>query len=244
MRYLNLTGQKFGKLTAVAKKDVRGSHVYWLCECECGNTKIVRGSHLTNGHVRSCGCIPRYRTHGGTKTRLYNIWASMKERCLNPNVPGYKNYGGRGITICDEWRNGFEIFQKWALENGYKDTLSLERVQNDGPYSPANCRWATRKEQANNTRKNRKWMHNGEEKTVPQLSRESGLAQGTIRSRLAKGWSVERAIAPLKFESPKKKSVDIAKLKVLQESGLTVNEICQKLGVSAPTYYRTLEELK
>jgi len=154
----DITGQKFGKLTAI--KPIRSSKLgksIWLFDCDCGNQKEVFAVNVRNGHTKSCGCIrkihPNGTIHGGVNTRIYNLFATMKARCNNVNSQAYKDYGGRGIKICDEW-NTFVSFRRWALENGYADDLSIDRINNDGDYEPSNCRWATRKEQSRNTRRN------------------------------------------------------------------------------------------
>ena len=244
MYYKDLTGKKFGKLTAVAVEKSHGGHIYWRCTCECGAEKIVRGSHLLDGHTTSCGCSPPRKTHGESRSRLYVIWNNMKQRCGNPVDPEYQAYGGRGITVCSEWCNSFEAFRDWALANGYSDDLTIDRKNNDGPYTPENCRWATPKQQSNNTRRNRTYIHNGQEKTIPRLAMESGLRQGTIRERLSRGWTLEEALSPLKPTGKARKSVDAEKLKELRNNGVSVRKSCEILGISAPTYYRVLEETK
>lgn len=148
----------------------------------------------------SCGCLnkeinrKRQLTHGMTKTRLYREWRGIKSRCNKERDANYPRYGGRGITVCQEWLDSFEAFRDWALANGYQDDLTIDRIDNDGPYSPENCRWKSRQEQQRNRSNNRQITHNGITKTMAQWAEENNIPYSTFRRRLDKGWHIEDAI--------------------------------------------------
>lgn len=165
MRLIDLSGQKFHRLTVISRHPENNAQnkPLWVCICDCGTQTIVSGSDLKQGNTKSCGCLDResakerFTTHGKSKTRLYRIWLGMRERCYNPNNKRFKDYGGRGIFVCDEWRNDFMSFHDWAYQNGYDDTApfgqcTIDRANNDDGYTPYNCVWSTLRQQAHNKR--------------------------------------------------------------------------------------------
>ncbi len=194
-KHEDLIGKRFGKLTVVSFRSVNNNgHAYWLCRCDCGRFTVVRGAHLKDKHVRSCGCWNPRITHGMSNSRIYGIWEKMLQRCYNENSHAYFRYGGRGISVCKEWHK-FEPFFDWAVQNGYQKYLSIDRKNNDGNYEPSNCRWATPQQQANNTRKNRLITFEGRTQTMIQWAREKGIKQSTLSMRINKyGWSAEKAL--------------------------------------------------
>lgn len=150
---LNLTGQRFDRLLAIKDSGKRkNNHAVWLCRCDCGNLAEILACHLKSRNTQSCGCLRREKAmyinykHGGTITRIYGIWADMNRRCFNQNNKSYKYYGGRGIKVCSEWKDNFVAFRFWAILSGYKDNLTIDRIDNDGNYEPDNCQWITQSE--------------------------------------------------------------------------------------------------
>lgn len=150
-----------------------------------------RNGRLCKGYIVQKGDVTY---HGKSSTRLYDIWRGMKERCYRPKHLRFDKYGGRGISICDEWRNSFEVFEMWAINNGYDESLTIERIDVNGNYEPNNCRWATNKEQQNNKQNNRRITWNDETKTLAEWSEIVGIKKTTLKERLNAGWDVEAAL--------------------------------------------------
>nr|DAM47652.1 MAG TPA: PVL ORF-50-like family [Caudoviricetes sp.] len=203
-KFKDLTGQKFGKLTIIERAEDyitprNEREVQWKCKCDCGRECIVRGHSLRNGHTTSCGCaiIEASTKHGMHGTRLYNIYRHMIQRCHNETDKAYKDYGARGIYVCDEWRgeNGFINFMNWAFANGYTDELSIDRKDNDGPYSPENCRWVTMAVQANNRRNTIYITYNGEMHSISEWAIIYNIPYATLYDRYVnKHWTAEQAL--------------------------------------------------
>lgn len=201
-RLIDLTGQRFGRLTVVsrAENDARGQ-ARWYCNCECGAENIiVRGRHLISGHTQSCGCLHNEgfsaitSKHLKSNEKLYGIWADMKRRTKTETRKDFKYYGGRGIKVCNEWDNDFEAFYKWACDNGYADGLDIDRKDNDKDYTPQNCRWVTHKKNCSNKSDNRHIMVDGVTKTLSEWADCSNINQNTLLQRLKRGWSIEKAL--------------------------------------------------
>ena len=198
----NLLGQKFGMLTVIKRgENDKNNHTTWICKCDCGNIKQISANNLRTDKSKSCGCRvkesarKRFSTHGETKTRLYKIWAEMKSRCYNPYSTSYKNYGARGITVDVVWKDDFISFKNWAIENGYSDELTIDRIDVNGNYEPSNCRWATYEQQANNKRNNHLITYNNETHTIAEWSRITNIKYDTIERRINRSkWSVEKAL--------------------------------------------------
>lgn len=205
-------GEKFNRLTLIEPVGFDNQNrPIWLCKCDCGKTKDIRYWDVVHGKIKSCGCLRDEKAHNRLiaynkshnikhnecHTRLYNIWSGMIQRCCNPNYHRYKDYGGRGIKTCDEWRYDYLTFKKWAIENGYKDYLTIDRIDTNGNYEPNNCKWSTNIEQARNRRNNVVVTYKGRTQTLIEWSNELGIKYDVLWRRLSKGWSVERT-----FERP------------------------------------------
>lgn len=205
-KFIDLTGMRFDRLTVVKRIENRVTpsgqcKPMFECVCDCGNRVNVCGADLRSGHSRSCGCIQkeivssRSFVHGMKHTKLYETWIDMKKRCFNQKAQYYPIYGGRGITVCDEWKNDFQSFCVWAIANGYSDGLTIDRIDVNGNYEPLNCRWSTPKEQANNTRRNVMITYNEKTQTLAQWADETGVNYHTLWARIyTYKWDIDRAI--------------------------------------------------
>lgn len=194
-------GKEYGYLTVIKQEGTDGHyHKTYLCRCVCGNTKHVTLAHLKRG-TPSCGC-KRYstasekrKTHGMSKTRLYHTWQDMKARCYRKTNKDFQLYGGRGITVCNEWKDNFQAFHDWALANGYTDDLSIDRRDSNGNYEPSNCRWVSQKTQCNNYSRNHLLTYQGVTRTMAEWADITGIPYTTLRARInLLKWDVERAL--------------------------------------------------
>jgi hypothetical protein len=203
----DLTGKKFYRWTVLGFSHVdKCGTVFWKCVCDCKTEKAVNGRSLKNGKTKSCGClqketVSKLKKHGYHGTKLYAVWAGMKQRCQNPKAHEYENYGGRGVTVCTEWQDA-KPFLDWALSHGYREGLQLDRIDNNKGYSPANCRFITPLENERNRRNNVFITVGNEIKTISEWSRLVGCKKDLISSRFKLGWDVEKAIfTPAKGKS-------------------------------------------
>ena len=208
----DLTGQKINHWTVLERaqnyiQPNGRSVVMWKCQCDCERRTIaiIRSDTLKDGKSTQCiSCarsfaaneaVKKLKIHGERNTRLYGIWVNMRSRCNNTKNLDYKDYGGRGIVVCEEWDSSYVAFRDWAKSNGYSDDLTIDRIDVDGNYEPSNCRWATIKEQANNRRSNKMLTFNGETHSIHMWSEILGINYNTLYNRLHKyKWSVERAL--------------------------------------------------
>ena len=245
-RRKDLSGKTFNRLTALRVDEEKSQRkTYWVCKCECGNIKSVRSDSLQDGSVKSCGCyhseVARktansIHKHKMTGTRLYSIWQGMKMRCTNSNTESYERYGGRGISVCNEWLNSFEPFMEWALNNGYKKSLTIDRINNKGDYRPANCRWLNNKQQCNNRRSNIIVKYDDKEYTLMQLTEKLGFDYKVIYARYRRGDRGERLIRPVGKGRKNKRGKENNKTKITKEQAIEIkkrlknNEVCTHIA--------------
>lgn len=200
-KFIDITGEKYGRLTAICPTDKRtkGGGYIWHFKCECGTEKDIPSNSVRTGLIKSCGCVAK--PHGMTNTRLFNIWVDMRQRCDNPNSTNYNIYGGKGISVCDEWKD-FKTFAEWSFKNGYDKNLSIDRIDGSKGYYPENCRWATNKQQARNQSRNCLITYNGETHCIAEWSEILGISSVALRLRLTRyNYTIEDA-----FTKPLRKS--------------------------------------
>ena len=216
-------GDRYGRFTIVQEVEKRNEKRYFLCKCDCGNTRIERLVAIRAGEVKSCGCLkqetdrenikkyimshPNYSEHDSYYKKMYGNWHDMKQRCQNQNSRAYKWYGGRGIRVCQEWQK-FRPFMEWALSNGWEEYLTIERNDVNGHYEPSNCSWIPRNKQSCNTRRSRFITHEGQTMILKHWEQQLGVKRELLRRRLDKGWSIERTFnTPLQLKYSHRKVV-------------------------------------
>lgn len=193
--FIDLTGQRFGKLMVIHKVENNSRHICYLCRCDCGKERIVQGNHLIEGSSTSCRSC-----YNARNSRLYrSVWIGMKQRCYNPKSKDYHNYGGRGIKVCDEWlgEHGFENFRGWAYANGYDDNAeygkcTIDRIDVNSDYSPENCRWVDLKTQNQNKTTTHEITYQGETHTIAEWARITGISENALYNRVNRNWDLDR----------------------------------------------------
>lgn len=187
-------------MTVVSFVEDQRPGTHWLCKCDCGNEKVIKGQSLRDGYTKSCGCFDREtkgdrsKTHGMSRSRLYAIWMNMHRRCEYEKNGGYSYCGAKGISVCEEWKT-FIAFRDWALSNGYTDELTIDRIDNSIGYMPSNCRWVSMKVQENNRTNCHYLTYKGETHTITEWAEITGINKNTLSARVNRlGWLVERAL--------------------------------------------------
>ena len=206
-KFRDLTGERFGRLVVLNvdhyQKTEHCKRVFWKCLCDCGKYTVIRSDCLTSGNTTSCGCFDyerRCKPNSIKKHKLYRVYWAMKDRCYHTTCKAYKYYGGKGVKIYQEWLDNYENFYNWCMNNGYKNGLTIDRIDVNGNYEPNNCRFITQKEQVNNTTRNRIFTFNGESLNIAQWAEKLDININTLYARLVTNkWSVERALTePIK----------------------------------------------
>lgn len=211
-RINDITGKKFGKLTAIKRvgKSKRGRYL-WLCKCECGGEKVVEHSDLVTGNTKTCGCVITNTSHGMSRSKLYKKWTDIKMRCYNPQNRNFKNYGERGIKMCEKWKNDFSSFAIWAMQNGYDDSAprgkyTIDRIDVNGDYTPENCRLVNIQTQERNKRNTFYAEYHGFQIPIAELCAELNIPSQTVYNRIVRGWTFEMAVTThIKYRSEQRK---------------------------------------
>lgn len=237
--FIDISGNTYHFLTVISYKE----NGYWICQCSCDEKTIiiVKGSQLKNGHTKSCGCFNKMvisklnKTHGMAKTSIYSIYRNMINRCYNKKVKCYKNYGGRGIKVCQRWLDGFENFYE-DMGPRPSDKHSIDRIDNNGDYCLENCRWTTAQEQGNNRRNNRIVIYDNEEFTLTDLANKFNIDVKILHERLGYGWSIEKSVTT-PIRRPRKKT------DILEFDGkkLSYEEWSKKINVPIKTIWNRLD---
>lgn len=242
--HYDISNKKFGMLTAIERDCSKNYKIaMWKCFCDCGKIKIISKNSLINGKTKSCGCnqYSHCTKHGATKTKLYKKWRSMINRCYNKKMSSYKNYGERGIEVCNEWKTNFISFKNWCDSNNYKDGMTIDRIDFNGNYEPSNCRLCDWIMQANNKRNNKRITHNGETKTLSEWAKYAGIDYSSFQKRIySKTMDFKTAISKEKQKS----STGIKNIYFHKES--KKYRVQKKVGKKAVSYgsFNTLEEAK
>lgn len=200
--FIDMTNKKINNFVVISQAEKRRQKcgkltTYWKCQCKCGNIIEVRGDRLRNNEVTSCGCDninKKGKYNGLSNSKIYTAWNHFINRCYNSNNKAYKNYGGRGIKVCDEWKNDFMSFYNWSIENGYREDLTIDRIDVNGNYEPSNCRWTTDFVQRRNRTDNHYVTINGETKILNDWAREFNIKPNAVRGRLKFGWDIIKAL--------------------------------------------------
>lgn len=200
---VDITGERFGMLTALYRHptEKHNGAYKWVFRCDCGKEIVAVKGTVVSGYKKSCGCMTSawksaaHTTHGYGHRGIAGIWGKMKWRCYNPNCPQYPNYGGRGIVVCDEWKDNCAAFIEWALANGYEKGLTIERIDVNGNYEPNNCTWIPNEEQWKNRREKKSKHFGGERVSLKAVCAEKGLDYSVIKERLTMGWDIDKALS-------------------------------------------------
>lgn len=197
-RFIDITGERYNKLKVISFYDFKNARARWLCQCDCGKQKIVYSSDLRSHNVKSCGCllhkkISKIKSDNSTK-RLHYIYYNIKQRCYNEKNPAYKYYGGKGITMCNEWLNDINTFCKWAIEKGYSDNLTIERIDVNGNYEPDNCKWITKTQQGYNKNNSVLYTINNQTKCLSEWCKIYDIDYHVVYKRLKRGNPIELAL--------------------------------------------------